>query len=369
MKENWFKRKWHAFYPKFKHAFTETKFGQVWLKYRLQYLAYVALMEGFMASLYFITSYLPVPCTVFNLDLVDNKVPFVSYFYFFYLLYYVVPELGVWVLAFFDKKKSFNIISCCFIATVLCCFCYCIYQVKMIRPMDEVTPYKDFSNVYNVDTFFRWALNIQYQADPTAKNCMPSLHATVGTGLFVVGMYMGKGEKHFPIGWRVFFGIFGLGIVLSTFFIKQHYFFDALVGFIVFIATYYVFTLWFMPFISSRREKEKERTLAINEISCGNKAIDKDVINLEIDEYQSTKKKLLVSGSILTGVGFIFLLTCAILTSALHIDAFIDVVAYVLLMSSIIIGAVAMLIGIIFIIYQATSIKNKIVIREQLITK
>ena len=256
-KECWLKRKWHAFYPKFKHAFTETKFGKFWLKWHLQYLAYVALMEGFMAALYFITSYLPVSCTVFDLNIIDNKIPFISYFYFFYLLYYVVPEVGIWVLSFYDPKKSLNIVTCCFIGTVLCCICYCIYQVQMQRPYNEVSPYQDFSTVHNVDTFFRWALNIQYSADPTAKNCMPSLHATVGTGLFVVGMFMKKGEKHFPIGCRLFFGGFGLGIVLSTFFIKQHYFFDALVGFVLFIAIYYVYVLWVQPALERRREKKK----------------------------------------------------------------------------------------------------------------
>ena len=357
-------------YAKLHYAFVESKFGKVWIKWRLQYLAYVALMEGFMAALYFITSYLPVPCTVFDLNIIDNSIPFVSYFYFFYLLYYLVPEIGVWVLAFYDKKKSHDIITCCFIGTVLCCFCYCIYQVKMIRPYNEVEPFKDFSNVYNVDTFFRWALNIQYGADPTAKNCMPSLHATVGTALFVVGMRMRKDEKHFPIGCRLFFGMFGLGIVLSTFFIKQHYFFDAMVGFFLFISVYYLYIYWFKPAFDRKHAVEKERSLVIKEIKQSeSKAANYEVLSDEVDEYHHRRKKALITGSALLGVGTILLVVSIVLLNLPSLNAYQVVITYCFLVSAIIIAANLMFFGLGLLLYQGISLKKKINVREQLIAE
>ena len=91
-KENSLRARWSRFHNKLRHTFTETKFGKVWIKYRLQYLAYTLVMEAVMAGLYFIATRIPTQVTTFDTTIIDDKIPFISYFYFFYLFYYVVPE-------------------------------------------------------------------------------------------------------------------------------------------------------------------------------------------------------------------------------------------------------------------------------------
>ena len=250
---------------KLRYAFTESKFGKFWTKAHLQYLVLAIAMYGFKALLYFIIAYIPCnPVTFGNPNIpfkdgpyamaIDNAIPLVPYFYFFYVLYYVVPEIMLWILSFYDKKKVITIIGACASVTVLACICYLIQQVKMIRPEAEVAVYHDFSKVHNLKTFFMWAIDKQYIADETALNCFPSLHATVGMALSLVGIWTGKDEKHFPIGLRIFCGLFGLGIIMSTFFVKQHYFIDSVVGASLMAVMYFVYKLFIVPPFVRKRE-------------------------------------------------------------------------------------------------------------------
>lgn len=267
VKDNSLKTRWARIHSKLKHTFTETKFGQVWIKYRLQYLAYTLLMEAVMAGLYFIATRIPTQVVTFDTTIIDDKIPFISYFYFFYLFYYVVPELALWALSFWDKKKSLNLTSSCIVMSFLAFICYCSCQVRMVRPQAEaiVAEYANFSSVYNLDTFFKWAVNLQYtKLDPIPVNCMPSLHCAVSSAVVLTAIPTGKGEGKFPIGWRIFFGLFGLGIILSTFIIKQHYFFDAIAGTFGFVLVYFIMKLLVVPAIDKHREKKKleKQTLA-----------------------------------------------------------------------------------------------------------
>lgn len=250
---------------KIRYFFTESKFGKFWTKAHLQYLVMALAMYGIKAVLYFIIAYIPCNPVTFgdpNIPFkdgpyamaIDNAIPLVSYFYFFYVLYYVVPEIMLWILSFFDKKKVITIVIACVTATILACICYLIQQVKMIRPEEYVAQYADFAKVHDLNTFFLWAINKQYIADETALNCFPSLHATVGMALALCGIWTGKDEKHFPIGLRIFCGLFGLGIIMSTFFVKQHYFIDSVCGASVMAVLYFVYKLFIVPTFIKRRE-------------------------------------------------------------------------------------------------------------------
>lgn len=258
--ETWFRRNWTKFYAKLHYAFVESKFGKWWIKWKMQYLAYTLVMEGVMAALYFIATRIPTQVTTFDTTIIDDKIPYISYFYFFYLFYYVVPELALWALSFYDKKKSLNLTSSCIAISFLSFICYCCCQVRMVRPETEalVAQYADFSSVYNLDTFFMWATNLHYtKLDPIPVNCMPSLHCAVSAAVVLTAIPTGKGEGKFPIGFRIFFGLFGLGIILSTFIIKQHYFFDAIAGSFGFVLVYFIMKLLVIPAIDKHKEKKK----------------------------------------------------------------------------------------------------------------
>ena len=256
-----------------KFAFHDSKFGKFWSKAHLQYLVLAGLMYGFKAGLYFMIagamdvtkavafgyvngSVATTDTIVYSMG-IDNAIPFISYFYIFYVLYYVLPEIFLWILSFYDNKKMCTIVVSTMAATVIACICFLIQQVKMIRPEDEMAMYADFSSVHNLDTFLRWAVHLQYKADSTAMNCLPSLHATVGMAMAMIGIWTGKDEKHFPIGLRIFCGLFGFGIIMSTFFVKQHYFIDAVTGALLMAIFYFIFKWWIVPPYLKRREAKK----------------------------------------------------------------------------------------------------------------
>ena len=217
------------------------KFKAFWSKAHLQYLVLAFLLYGFKAGLYFIIAGIPNPRVGFFF-MGDEAIPFIKYFYVFYLGYYFVPEIFLWVLSFYDKRKVFDLIVGGAMVNIICCTCFLFYQIKMQRPAVNLD--MGWNEIHDFSSFFDRLIVFQYNADSTATNCYPSLHATFGTLLFLLGMPLSinevKKEHHFPIWCRIFCIIFGLGIVASTFFIKQHYYVDALIGMILMIAMYYV---------------------------------------------------------------------------------------------------------------------------------
>ena len=247
------KLKWPKFY-----AFLD--------KTHLHYLALAFLLYGFKAALYFLIAFIPTTrIATFNME-IDAMIPMVKYFYVFYLGYYFVPEIFIWILSFYDKRKVFNLIIGGAVANIICCICFLIYQVKMIRPdyyMDYVNS-GTWPTVNSISTLFDWGIVFQYNADSTALNCFPSIHATFGTMMALIGVPMSKDElqmeKKLPLWIRVFCIIFGLGIVMSTFFVKQHYFIDALVGLLLMVACYFL-----ARYLIDLYLKKKEKKLEVKE--------------------------------------------------------------------------------------------------------
>ncbi len=237
----------------FRYIFRDSKFGKFWIKAHLQYLALAGLMYGIKAGLYFLIAYIPADPIYFH-HTIDSNIPLVPFFYFFYLLYYIVPEIFIWILSFFDRKKAVTIVVAGVSSTIIACIVFLIQQVKMARPEAEMLAYSEFSSVHNLNDLFKYGINWQYHADETALNCFPSLHATVGMALAMVGLWTGKDEKHFPIGLRIFCTLFGFGIVMSTFFVKQHYFVDAIMGAFLFTFFYFQFKWFFVPLYLARKE-------------------------------------------------------------------------------------------------------------------
>ena len=221
------------------------------IKAHLNYLFMALLLYGFKAALYFLIAKIPNDrIATFDMT-IDSQIPFIKYFYVFYLSYYFLPEVFIWILSFFDKRKVTALVLGGIAANILCCICFLIYQVKMIRPnggiypLYESEPVSAFaSNIHDFSSFFDFLIAFQYHADDTALNCFPSLHAVFGTVLFLVGIPLTKREvkleKKLPLWLAIFASVFGMGIVVSTFFVKQHYFVDAVAGMAIMIGMYYL---------------------------------------------------------------------------------------------------------------------------------
>lgn len=230
-------------------------------KYHLNFLVLVFAVFGLNAILYELTAILPL--TNHHLSMaIDDAIPFIPEFCFFYSLFYVSPLVFLYALAFYDKKKLLVILMDGAISVVLCFIVYCIYNVQMIRPEAAVEGYWFFDgSITNVHEFFLALVHFQYIVDPLARNGIPSLHAMFACLIFLSGCPMSKSEKHVPIVLRIFAIIFGIGVAVSTFFVKQHYFIDAVIGFALGFIMFFICKPIFSKIINKYPDNKKIKLL------------------------------------------------------------------------------------------------------------
>lgn len=153
---------------------------------------------------------------------IDDMIPFCKYFVFFYFTYYWFSQLQLWIVSLFDKRKFWRMLIGAFVTCFVCNLVFLTYQVKMIRP-----------ELIGDDFFMNWCKWV-YRHDPKALNCFPSIHAVMGVYMIIGAWKTGKMPK-----WLSAISIiFGLGCIVSTVFVKQHYFIDMVAGVIVAIAIY-----------------------------------------------------------------------------------------------------------------------------------
>lgn len=172
---------------------------------------------------------------------IDELIPFCKYFVFFYFLYYWFSQLQLWIVSFYDRRKFYRMLIAAAITCIACNIVFICYQVKMIRP--EIT---------DTDFFSRWVQWV-YNHDGKAMNCLPSIHAVMGVIMIIGGWKTGKMPKWLSITSI----IFGVGCILSTVFIKQHYFIDMVLGVIV-IIIFYALVVYFDKKLLKRKEKRNK---------------------------------------------------------------------------------------------------------------
>ena len=169
----------------------ENKFTAWIKKTHLVYLLIAVALYLIKALLYFSIAKIPVPIHQFHMK-IDEYIPFIKYFYVFYVAYYVTPEIFLWALSFYNKKKYWKLVIAVCAANIFCCICFVVYQVQMVRapgyPMDIA-----FTDIKSVSDFFDFAVSMQYKADATALNCFPSLHATMGCLEVLLGLKLCDG--------------------------------------------------------------------------------------------------------------------------------------------------------------------------------
>ena len=231
-------------------------FKEWFIKSHLIFLILAIGLYIMKAILYFSIKEIPVEIHHFHMR-IDELIPFCKYFYVFYVSYYVVPEILLWSLSFHDKNKFWNLFIAVAIANVIACICFVIYQVQMIRP--EGYPMDiGLKDVKNISDFFDFAVSQQYIADEGGLNCFPSLHATMGFLIVLLGIRTSKDEAKLPLWIRLVGIIDGIGIVLSTMFVKQHYAIDALAGCVLITAVY--FSVIAIRKNIAKKKKQKEDT-------------------------------------------------------------------------------------------------------------
>lgn len=207
-------------------------------KYNGKYFLISLGLTLFSAALYFITMKISTDYHYINMA-IDDKIPFIKYFVVFYVLYFVMPTLAPYMLSFFNKRKFYRLQIASLVVVIISNIVYHVYQVKMV------------THVITENDIFSKLINFIYTSEDPL-NCFPSLHAAFGTAI----VFALLGEKKCPIGLKIFNAVVGIGIILSTVFIKQHYFIDIVVGSLLMIIAYIIVYLVDIKYFKKKQEKK-----------------------------------------------------------------------------------------------------------------
>lgn len=179
------------------------------------YLAAFFIIEKFVTGPYWVTQ-LPA----------DQLIPFCPYFIFFYMSWSpLLAVLGVYLIlkdAEGFRRYIWMLALSFFSATV---FCVLVPNCQELRPAD-----------LQVRDIFTWAVQLTYDLD-TNTNVFPSVHV-VGVIDAWFAIWHSKRLKKWT--WRWGTGLYGLAVIASTMFIKQHAIIDVLAGLVLGFACNFV---------------------------------------------------------------------------------------------------------------------------------
>lgn len=192
-------------------------------KYFIKYLLLVAGLYIFKVCMYELSKVLHTDYHIINMK-IDSYIPFCKYFIIFYCTYYFFEPILLYLVGVKDSRKFYRLLISVAIACIISNICFAFYQVKMVRPQIVV------------NDFFDWAVNLIYNIDANGLNCFPSIHAVIGTSM-IIGGYKTKG---FSKWFQIFSIVCGVGCIVSTVLVKQHYFIDMIVGVVLMIICYLV---------------------------------------------------------------------------------------------------------------------------------
>ncbi len=195
------------------------------------------LMFFLFWSIFIFTNYINRLNGVFYIPktVIDDAIPLIPSFIVFYSIYYVFPLIPM-ILSFKDYKLFKKIIYANVFLIAISNLFFIMFPTSVIR---EVT---------NVDGFFSKFLSPLYIYDYTT-NALPSLHAsqTVLAALILSKFWNKRNSWLFVIT---------IIMLLSTLFVKQHYFLDILAGILLGIVIYIIFFIWIKESSSKRLIKE-----------------------------------------------------------------------------------------------------------------
>ena len=178
---------------------------------------------------------------------IDNKIPFIPHFVYVYDLFFPTVLLTMYYVFRKDRKHYYRGIMAAIIGDVISSIIFVIYPTIMFRP------WVDYSSL---DFLTRLVLKITYTADTPALNCCPSIHCLFCYQAIFTLCISKKIKKRVKIPLSLFLIL----IVLTTMIIKQHYFYDAVLAFIIFVITniiVYGFKLY--PKLTNKFFKKKNK--------------------------------------------------------------------------------------------------------------
>ncbi|MBU3146031.1 phosphatase PAP2 family protein [Clostridium sp. CF012] len=143
------------------------------------------------------------------LTIVDKFIPFNKYFILPYASWYIFMAVFSAILCIVDKERYLKLLITLNIGMITCYLIYYIYPTYVPRPM-----------ITETDFFSNMVLNL-YAAD-NPYNCFPSIHVLNSV---LIALYTYESDKLYK-STKIICAFIAGSIILSTMFVKQHYFAD-----------------------------------------------------------------------------------------------------------------------------------------------
>jgi len=167
-------------------------------KLKFDVLLWIIFLIAFQVCNYTITQLFIGEPTLIG-SAIDNKIPFVSEFIYFYIVWYPMLVIVPYILYLCNKQKfykySVSVIICALIGSVI----FLLFPTTVERAVITGTSISE-----------KIVLLI-YQADSRALNCFPSFHCILSL-LFIVAVYK---DKKIPIICRVAIEVLSIFVILS----------------------------------------------------------------------------------------------------------------------------------------------------------
>ena len=155
---------------------------------------------------------------------VDKFIPFNKYFILPYVSWYVFMAFFAAVLCIVDKERYFKLLLTLNIGMITCYVIYYFYPTYVPRPM-----------ITETDFLSNMVMNL-YEAD-NPYNCFPSIHVLNSV---LIALYTYESDKVYKCI-KVICITISCSIIISTMFIKQHYFADVAAAIIFGYILYFSF--------------------------------------------------------------------------------------------------------------------------------
>jgi membrane-associated phospholipid phosphatase len=155
----------------------------------------------------------------------DNLIPFVPGWAVFYLyLFYPLSALTMAWFALADHRRGYALAFSLILINLVADLVYVVFPVTTDIYRQALLAHPLVGNP------FASAMYAHYAEDPSF-NCFPSLHAAVATITFYAWhRYAQLLRSRIVRGISIVMLLVGIGVVLSTLFVKQHYIADELAG-------------------------------------------------------------------------------------------------------------------------------------------
>jgi len=156
---------------------------------------------------------------------IDNKFPFIEYFVYFYVMWYVM--LIIIPCIFYDAKKTdfTKYISLYILCSLTSNFIFMIFPTTINRA--NIIP----------NTFTLQVVDLVYFLDIPVLNCFPSMHC-VASFIFMIVAIRSKNLSKIS---KIIINLLSILVILSTLFIKQHVYYDVISAFFIVIVYNFIY--------------------------------------------------------------------------------------------------------------------------------